>query len=159
MTSPPLVVIVLAVAALSAANAQQRDTSAAHRAGAPRLAPLDTQSRRDIVLEVPGLAVDSLSLDVVALRAHLSLDANAMRLVQIEAGLDLSTTKTRLGMGDVFTEAYFYTSLGNVTRIVDRIIQSLNRNPALLTGVAPSPTTPPPPTGADSSRPLVRPRP
>ena len=111
-----------------------------------------SQSKQDIVLEVPGLAVDSLALDVVALRAHLSLDASAMRLVEIEAGLDLTTTKTRLGMGDVFTEAYFHTSLGNVTRIIDRVIQSLNRNPALLTGAAPSPTTPPP-TGADSSAP------
>jgi hypothetical protein len=92
----------------------------------------DTTSGRDVLLEVPRLALDSVGLDVTSLRAHLSLDANVVNVVQLTAGLDLAATKVRLDMSGVFVESYFYTKLDNTTKIADRVMRSLNLNPALF---------------------------
>ena len=43
---------------------------------------------RDVILEIPELSVDSIGLTVSDVRAHVALDANAMNLVQLTAGVD-----------------------------------------------------------------------
>lgn len=118
------------------ATAQQRDTTA-RRAGArytstmqPGLTP-----NRDVILEVPELSVDSIGLTVKDVRAHVALDANAMNLVQVTAGVDVGIKEVQLGIVGVFAEAYLYVDLDNVARIVDRVVQTLDRNPQILTQV------------------------
>lgn len=87
----------------------------------------------DIVLEVPELSVDSIGLNVEALRAHLALDANAMNLVSINAGVDVGIDQVQLTVTGVLAEAYLYVDLDNVTRIVARVVQTLDNNPQILT--------------------------
>jgi hypothetical protein len=89
----------------------------------------------DVVLEVPELSVDSIGLTVSDLRAVLALDANAANLVSISAGADVSIERVQLEIVGVVAEAYVYVDLDNVARIVDRVIQTLDRNPQLLTQV------------------------
>src|SRR3954462_14583952 len=84
---------------------------------------------RDVILEVPELSVDSIGLTVSDVRAHVSLDANAMNLVQITAGVDVSIKKVQLGIVGVFAEAYLYADLDNIARVVDRVVATLDRNP------------------------------
>src|SRR3954463_1656317 len=90
---------------------------------------------RDVILEVPELSVDSIGLTVSNVRAHVALDANAMNLVQLTAGVDVAIKQVQLGLVGVFAEAYLYVDLDNVARIVDRVVQTLDRNPQILTQV------------------------
>ena len=90
---------------------------------------------RDVILEIPELSVDSIGLTVSNVRAKVSLDANAMNLVQISAGVDVGIKKVELGIVGVYAEAYLYADLDNVARIVDRVVQTLDRNPKILTQV------------------------
>ena len=90
---------------------------------------------RDVILEVPELSVDSIGLTVSNLRARVSLDANAMNLVQLTAGVDVAIKQVQLGIVGVYGEVYLYADLDNVARIVDRVVQTLDRNPKILTQV------------------------
>ena len=87
---------------------------------------------RDVILEIPELSVDSIGLTVADVRAHVALDANAMNLVQLTAGVDVGIKKVQLGIVGVMAEAYLYVDLDNVARIVNRVVQTLDRNPQIL---------------------------
>src|SRR3954471_1897903 len=63
---------------------------------------------RDVILEIPELSVDSIGLTVSDVRAHVALDANAMNLVQLTAGVDIGIKKVQLGIVGVMAEAYLY---------------------------------------------------
>jgi hypothetical protein len=87
---------------------------------------------RDVILEIPELSVDSIGLTVADVRAHVALDANAMNLVTLTAGVDVGIKKVQLGIVGVLAEAYLYVDLDNVARIVNRVVQTLDRNPQIL---------------------------
>ena len=87
---------------------------------------------RDVILEIPELSVDSIGLTVADVRAHVALDANAMNLVQLTAGVDVGIKKVQLGIVGVLAEAYLYVDLDNVAKIVNRVVQTLDRNPQIL---------------------------
>src|SRR3954449_1195596 len=87
---------------------------------------------RDVILEIPELSVDSIGLTVSDVRAHVALDANAMNLVQLTAGVDVGIKKVQLGIVGVMAEAYLYIDLDNVAKIVNRVVQTLDRNPQIL---------------------------
>ena len=89
-------------------------------------------SNRDVILEIPELSVDSIGLTVSDVRAHVALDANAMNLVQVTAGVDVGIKKVQLGIVGVMAEAYLYVDLDNVAKIVNRVVQTLDRNPQIL---------------------------
>jgi hypothetical protein len=58
-----------------------------------------------------------------------------MNLVQITAGVDVGIKEVQLGIVGVLAEAYLYVDLDNVARIVNRVVQTLDRNPEILTQV------------------------
>ena len=91
-----------------------------------------TTPNRDVILEIPELSVDSIGLTVSDVRAHVALDANAMNLVQLTAGVDVCIKKVQLGIVGVMAEAYLYVDLDNVAKIVNRVVQTLDRNPQIL---------------------------
>ncbi len=132
------ILVTLCLALVPAAMAQQRDTTQARRAPGQRIAPSQSAGltpNRDVILEVPELSVDSIGLTVQDVRAHVSLDANAMNFVQITAGVDVGIRKVQLSISGVLAEAYLYVDLDNVARIVDRVVLTLDRNPEILTQV------------------------
>ena len=90
---------------------------------------------RDVILEIPELSVDSIGLTVANLRAHVALDANAMNVVSITAGVDVGIKRVQLGIVGVLAEVFLYADLDNVARIVDRVVLTLDRNPRILTEV------------------------
>ncbi|MFL5488285.1 MAG: hypothetical protein ACJ8AJ_07345 [Gemmatimonadaceae bacterium] len=118
--------LVLGVVAADAAFAQQ-PTAQRTFTGTTALTP-----NRDVILEIPELSVDSIGLTVADVRAHVALDANAMNLVQITAGVDVGIKKVQLGVVGVLAEAYLYVDLDNVGKIVNRVVQTLDRNPQIL---------------------------
>jgi hypothetical protein len=131
--------LALSVVAATAASAQQPS-------GQPRptTTPTTTTTQgqyrattsltpnRDVILEIPELSVDSIGLTVSDVRAHVALDANAMNLVQLTAGVDVGIKKVQLGIVGVLAEAYLYVDLDNVAKIVNRVVQTLDRNPQIL---------------------------
>jgi hypothetical protein len=113
--------------------AAQRDTTRnapgqRYTAGQIALTP-----NRDVILEIPELSVDSIGLTVNNVRAHVSLDANAMNFVQLTAGVDVGIKQVQLAISGVYAEAYLYVDLDNVARVVNRVVQTLDRNPQILT--------------------------
>ena len=133
-------IVVAALVMLSAdiLAAQQRDTTRRATAGSTTRFVANTQGltpNRDVILEVPELSVDSIGLTVKDVRATVAVDANAMNLVQLTAGVDVGIKQVQLGIVGVFAEAYLYVDLDNVARIVDRVVQTLDRNPEILTQV------------------------
>jgi hypothetical protein len=118
--------------------AQQRDTVVRRPVAGGRYTPTmqpGLTPNRDVILEVPELSVDSIGLTVKDVRAHVALDANAMNLVQVTAGVDVGIKEVQLGIVGVFAEAYLYVDLDNVARVVQRVVQTLDRNPEILTQV------------------------
>ena len=115
----------LCLAAAAPASAQQ--PTAQRYAGTTSTTP-----NRDVILEIPELSVDSIGLTVSDVRAHVALDANAMNLVQVTAGVDVGIKKVQLGIVGVLAEAYLYVDLDNVAKIVNRVVQTLDRNPQIL---------------------------
>ena len=117
------------VAAAAPASAQQPtgQQPAQRFTGTTSLTP-----NRDVILEIPELSVDSIGLTVSDVKAHVALDANAMNLVQLTAGVDVGIKKVQLGIVGVLAEAYLYVDLDNVAKIVNRVVQTLDRNPQIL---------------------------
>jgi hypothetical protein len=94
------------------AQAQQRDTAQTRRPAGQRVASSSSTGvtpNRDVILEIPELSVDSIGLTVQDVRAHVSLDANAMNFVQITAGVDVEIRKVQLSITGVLAEAYLCT--------------------------------------------------
>jgi hypothetical protein len=130
----PVLALFLVVAVAPWAGAQQRgDTLARPATQRVGMAQATYTPNRDVILEVPQLSVDSIGLTVSDLRAHVALDANAMNFVQINAGVDVGIKQVQLGITGVYGEVYLYADLDNVTRIVNRVVQTLDRNPRILT--------------------------
>jgi hypothetical protein len=132
------IIAVVTLMAAATAEAQQRDTSTRRPAAGGRFTPTmqpGLTPNRDVILEIPELSVDSIGLTVRDVRAHVALDANAMNLVQVTAGVDVGIKQVQLGIVGVFAEAYLYVDLDNVARIVSRVVQTLDRNPEILTQV------------------------
>jgi hypothetical protein len=117
--------LVWCVAAAAPVSAQQ--PSAQRFTGTTSLTP-----NRDVILEIPELSVDSIGLTVSDVKAHVALDANAMNVVQITAGVDVGIKKVQLGIVGVLAEVYLYVDLDNVAKIVNRVVQTLDRNPQIL---------------------------
>jgi hypothetical protein len=120
--------LVLLAFPIMIANAQQPPTRQRFTAGSTNLT-----TNRDVILEIPELSVDSIGLTVNNVRAHVSLDANAMNFVQLTAGVDVGIKQVQLAISGVYAEAYLYVDLDNVARLVDRVVQTLDRNPQILT--------------------------
>jgi hypothetical protein len=138
MRSRLLPLVVLCFTLVPALAQAQRDTAQARRPAGQRVASSSTTGltpNRDVILEIPELSVDSIGLTVQDVRAHVSLDANAMNFVQITAGVDVGIRKVQLSISGVLAEAYLYVDLDNVARIVDRVVLTLDRNPQILTQV------------------------
>src|SRR6476620_7447095 len=127
--------------ALAPVVVSAQSDSTLRRPATPRVATPSTAGstgttpNRDVILEIPELSVDSIGLTVQDVRAHVSLDANAMNFVQITAGVDVGIRKVQLSISGVLAEAYLYVDLDNVARIVDRVVLTLDRNPQILTQV------------------------
>jgi hypothetical protein len=115
---------VLSLTAAANLSAQQRPATSTTFQGTPHY---------DVVLEVPRLSVDSVILKVDSLRARLSLGAQAMNLVRLSAGAVVNIDNVELEIRGVVAEAYLYVDLDNVARVVDRVVQTLEKNPELIT--------------------------
>lgn len=130
-----ILIAALAAGAFAASSASAQVTTTTTQGIQPLSTNTSLTPNRDVILEIPELSVDSIGLTVENVKAHVSLDANAMNFVQLNAGVDVGIKKVQLGVVGVFAEAYLYVDLDNVARIVNRVVQTLDKNPQILTQV------------------------
>lgn len=87
----------------------------------------------DVLLDVPNLSVDEISLEVENLRAKVSLDARLANLLSLSAGADVGIDKVKLDIKGVKAEVLLKVRLDNVAQIIDRTLTTIDRNPEILT--------------------------
>jgi len=112
--------------------------------GAEASRPLETPEQRarraqsgdpDVLLDVPNLSVEEITLEVENLRAKVSLDARLANLLQLSAGADVSIDKVKLSIKGVRADVMLKVKLDNVAAIIDRTLTTIDRNPQILEGL------------------------
>lgn len=86
----------------------------------------------DVLLDVPNLSVDEITLKVKNLRARVSLDARLANLLQLTAGADAGIDEVDLSIKGVKAELLLKVRLDNVAAIIDRTLTTIDRNPEIL---------------------------
>jgi hypothetical protein len=89
----------------------------------------------DVLLHVPTLSVGRIELDVEDLEANINLNAKVANLVTINAGVAVSVQKVNITISDIDAELELTVRLGHLVDIVNRVFQSLDLNPLLLTAL------------------------
>ena len=86
----------------------------------------------DVVLDVPQLEVDEISLEVDNLQARIAVQAKLAELVQLNVGADVAIERVALQITGVEAQALLKARLHNVRAILDRALTTVDRNPDLL---------------------------
>ena len=94
--------------------------------------PVNGSDKPDVLLDIPSLNVDSITLSVDTLSAHLSLDARVANLVTLKAGVDLGINKVKLGVYGVQASALLIVRLDNVRSIIEKTLALLDNNPQII---------------------------
>jgi hypothetical protein len=89
----------------------------------------------DVLLHVPTLSVGKIELDVEQLEANINLNAQVASLVTINAGVAVSVQKVNITIADVDASLDLTVRLGHLVDIVNRVFQSLDLNPLLITAI------------------------
>ena len=86
----------------------------------------------DVLLDVPVLKVDEINLEVEDLHAKVSLSAEVLDLLRLNVGADVTLGRVGLDIKGVEAEALLKVRLGNVAAIIERVLQTIDRNPEIL---------------------------
>ena len=86
----------------------------------------------DVLLDVPNLSVDEITLGVHNLVANLSLDARVASLVQLKAGVDIRIDSVTLTIKGVQASVLLIVRLDNVRAIIEKTLTTLENNPQLV---------------------------
>lgn len=87
----------------------------------------------DVLLDVPNLSVDELTVEVDNLEAHISLDARLANLLKLTAGADVNIDNVKIQLKGVKAQATLVVRLDNVRAILERTLQTLDNNPQIIT--------------------------
>lgn len=87
----------------------------------------------DVLLDVPNLSVEQLTIEVNNLQVHLALDARLANLLHLTAGADARIDNVRIDLRGVRAQATLIVRLDNVRAIIERTLQTLDNNPQLVT--------------------------
>jgi hypothetical protein len=90
----------------------------------------------DVLLDVPQLKVDEIGLEVDNLHARIALETRLGDMLQLYVGADVVVDRVALEIKGVEAQALLKARLHNVLSILDRTLQSVDKNPKLLTELA-----------------------
>ena len=113
------------------AQAQQNRPASSPAVAILNAVPADQQP--DVVLDVPNLSVESITLEVQGLEAHVSLDARLSNFLRLTAGADVTLESVKLDIKGVQAQAALIVRLDNVRAIIERTLQTLDNNPQIVT--------------------------
>ena len=97
--------------------------------------PEEIEEAVDVYVDAPVVRVDEIKFELDDLRAHLAVLAEAGHFVQLNAGVGVRLGKVELEIQGVETQALLEARLENVTKILARVLTTLERNPELLKSV------------------------
>jgi hypothetical protein len=97
--------------------------------------PEEIEEAVDVYVDAPVVKVDEIKFELDDLRAHLAVLAEAGHFVQLNAGVGVRLGKVELDIQGVETQALLEARLENVTKILARVLTTLERNPDLLKSV------------------------
>jgi hypothetical protein len=86
----------------------------------------------DVLLDVPVLKVDEITLKVEGLRAHVSVLAELADLVKLSVGADVGLDKVELEIKGVEAQALLKVRLEQVRLILDKALTTIGENPEIL---------------------------
>ena len=112
-----------------------KDATTTPPVSATSTAASSTNSPPDVLLHVPQLSVGRIELDVENLQADINLNAQVAGLVTINAGVAVSIREVNLTIVDVEAQLDLIVRLGHLVDIVNRVFESLDLNPLLLSTI------------------------
>ncbi|MGN3974361.1 hypothetical protein [Tsuneonella sp. SYSU-LHT278] len=122
-----------AVVAATPALAQNRNAPAsANSPAVSYLSQVPADQQPDVVLDIPNLSVDEITLKVDNLQAHVALNAQLANLLKLTAGADASIDQVDLSIKGVKAQAALIVRLDNVRAIIERTLQTLDNNPQII---------------------------
>ncbi|GGM69633.1 hypothetical protein GCM10010106_14810 [Thermopolyspora flexuosa] len=95
----------------------------------------DRAAEADVLLDVPTLKVDEISLEVADLRARVSLNAEVLDLLRLHVGADVALGRVNLGIRGVEAQALLKVRLDNVAAIIRDVLRTIDNNPQLLENI------------------------
>lgn len=87
----------------------------------------------DVLLDIPNLSVEQISIQVQNLEANLNLDARLANLLHLTAGVNASIDDVRIEIAGVRAQATLIVRLDNVRAIIERTLQTVDNNPQIVT--------------------------
>jgi len=125
------------------AQAQQQPRPQSQRRQQPQTAPLppsplaqqalSSGDQPDVLLDVPNLSVEEITLDVNNLDVNIALDARLANLLHLSAGAHARIERVNLTIRGVRAQATLIVRLDNVRAIIERTLQTLDNNPQIVT--------------------------
>ena len=98
----------------------------------PEVTPSAGWRPEDVLLDIPQLGVDAIELEVLDLRAHVSLVAEVLNLVKLNVGVDATLGKVGLDIRGVRAQALLKVRLEKVAEIVDGVVATLDHHPEIV---------------------------
>jgi hypothetical protein len=92
----------------------------------------DDDQEPDVVLDVPELEVDRITLEVRDLRAHVSILVELANLLNISVGVDARLDEVKLEIEGVEAEAHLVARLKNVRIILVKALDTIGEHPEIL---------------------------
>ena len=89
----------------------------------------------DVLLDVPNLSVEQLTIDVANLDVDIALDARLANLLHISAGAKAHIDQVKIELKGVRAQATLIVRLHNVRAIIERTLQTLDNNPQIISGL------------------------
>jgi len=86
----------------------------------------------DVVLDVPELEVDRITLEVRDLRAHVSILAELANLLNLSVGVDARLDEVKLEIEGVEAEVHLVARLKNVRIILVKALETIGEHPEIL---------------------------
>lgn len=87
----------------------------------------------DVLLDIPNLSVEQLTIEVANLDVDIALDARLANLLKLTAGASAHIDQVRIELKGVRAQATLIVRLDNVRAIIERTLQTLENNPQLVT--------------------------
>lgn len=133
---------IAAIAAFAAtpALAQTRQSPPSGQARPLPPSPLAQQAMQgadqpDVLLDIPNLSIEQLTIDVANLDVDIALDARLANLLKLTAGANAHVDQVKIELKGVRAQATLIVRLDNVRAIIERTLQTIDNNPQLLTGL------------------------
>lgn len=86
----------------------------------------------DVLLDVPNLSVEEITLDVNNVDVNIALDARLANLLHLSAGARVGIERVNLTIRGVRAQATLIVRLDNVRAIIERTLQTLDNNPQIV---------------------------